>query len=80
MEDWDKLRRQLGLRGVNAGNACVSPRLHWTFYERRPLKSAMLVNEKRTENLRLTPDRLGFIAYHLISHGRDLALIQIRVR
>lgn len=77
MEDWDKLRRQLGLRGVNAGNACVSPRLHWTFYERRPLKSAMLVNEKRTENLRLTPDRLGFIAYLFDQSWSDHALIQL---
>ena len=77
MEDWDKLRRQLGLRGVNSGNACVSPRLNWTFYERLPLKSAMLINEKRTENLRLTPDRLGFIVYLFDQSWSDHALIQL---
>ncbi|WMW80346.1 hypothetical protein RF679_17110 [Undibacterium cyanobacteriorum] len=77
MEDWDKLRRQLGLRGVNSGNACVSPRLNWTFYERLPLKSAMLINEKRTENLRLTPDRLGFVVYLFDQSWSDHALIQL---
>lgn len=77
MEDWEKLKRQLGLRGINSGNACVSPRLHWTFYEGRQLKSALLVNEKKTENLKLSADGRGFVVYLFDQSWSDHALIHL---
>lgn len=77
MEDWEKLKRQLGLRGVNSTNACISPRLHWTFFEARTLKSARLVNDQRSENLRLTSDGKGFIVYLFDQSWSDHSLIHL---